>query len=112
MTCECIAGSPYTKKQKGLTQLRELPSGDCAETEAALAAKEAALAEAVAKASEAEAKLAECEASKCPEATVMSLGNEVVFTGTSCETMTSIGGEDVATPAPLESETVAELDRG
>lgn len=111
MTCECIAGSPYTKKQKGLTQLRELPSGDCAETEAALAAKEAALAKTETKLAETQAKLDECEAAKCPEAKVVSLGNEVVFTGTSCETMTSIGGEDVATPAPLESETVAKVDR-
>lgn len=111
MTCECIAGSPYTKKQKGLTQLRELPSGDCAETEAALAAKEAELAKVEAKLTETQATLAECEASKCPEAKVISLGGETVFSGTSCESMTSIGGEDVATPAPLKSETIAVLDR-
>lgn len=123
MTCECIAGSPYTRKQMGLTQLRELPSGDCAETEARLAAKHAELAEATeslagaeAKLAEAEAKLKECKEDACPEATVVSLGGETVFTGTSCDTMTGLGGdvvtgtEDVAVPGSLESETLAVLE--
>ena len=45
-----------------------------------------------AKLAETQAKLDECEASKCPEATVISLGGETVFTGTSCDTMTGLGG--------------------
>ena len=70
-----------------------------------------------AKLAETQAKLDECEASKCPEATVISLGGETVFTGTSCDTMTGLGGdvvtgtEDVATPDLLGSETVTTLER-
>ena len=77
---------------------------------------ESKLSETEAKLTEAETKLAECEASKCPEAKVISLGGETVFTGTSCDTMTGLGGdvvtgtEDVAKPDLLESETVAELE--
>ena len=96
------------------------PTDPCAEVKAQLAQAEADkaqaetdLAQAQADKSTVEAKLAEtqakldaCEASKCPEATVISLGGETVFTGTSCDTMTGLGGdvvtgtEDVATPDP------------
>ena len=82
------------KKQKAPT-----PVDPCADVKAQLA--------------QTQAKLDECEASKCPEAKVISLGGETVFTGTSCDTMTGLGGdvvtgiEDVATPGYLESETVA-----
>ena len=106
------------------------PTDPCAEVKAQLAQAEADkaqaetdLAQAQADKSTVEAKLAEtqakldaCEASKCPEATVISLGGETVFTGTSCDTMTGLGGdvvtgtEDVATPDLLGSETVAELE--
>ena len=78
---------------------------------------ETKLSETEAKLAETQAKLNECEASKCPEAKVVSLGNEVVFTGTSCDTMTGLGGDVVtgggnpAVPDLLESPTVAELDR-
>ena len=107
------------------------PTDPCAEVKAQLAQAEADkaqaetdLAQAQADKSTVEAKLAEtqakldaCEASKCPEATVISLGGETVFTGTSCDTMTGLGGdvvtgtEDVATPDPLGSETAATLER-
>ena len=107
------------------------PTDPCAEVKAQLAQAEADKAQAEtdlaqaqadkstveAKLAETQAKLDECEASKCPEATVISLGGETVFTGTSCDTMTGLGGdvvtgtEDVATPDPLRSETVATLER-
>ena len=107
------------------------PTDPCAEVKAQLAQAEADKAQAEtdlaqaqadkstveAKLAETQAKLDECEASKCPEATVISLGGEMVFTGTSCDTMTGLGGdvvtgtEDVATPDPLGSETVATLER-
>ena len=107
------------------------PTDPCAEVKAQLAQAEADkaqaetdLAQAQADKSTVEAKLAEtqakldaCEASKCPEATVISLGGETVFTGTSCDTMTGLGGdvvtgtEDVATPDLLGSETVTTLER-
>ena len=107
------------------------PTDPCAEVKAQLAQAEADKAQAEtdlaqaqadkstveAKLAETQAKLDECEASKCPEATVISLGGETVFTGTSCDTMTGLGGdvvtgtEDVATPDSLGSETVAELER-
>ena len=106
------------------------PTDPCAEVKAQLAQAEADKAQAEtdlaqaqadkstveAKLAETQAKLDECEASKCPEATVISLGGETVFTGTSCDTMTGLGGdvvtgtEDVATPDSLGSETVAELE--
>ena len=106
------------------------PTDPCAEVKAQLAQAEADKAQAEtdlaqaqadkstveAKLAETQAKLDECEASKCPEATVISLGGETVFTGTSCDTMTGLGGdvvtgtEDVATPDLLGSETVAELE--
>jgi len=54
------------------------PTDPCAEVKAQLA--------------ETQAKLNECEASKCPEVKVISLGGETVFTGTSCDTMTGLGG--------------------
>ena len=107
------------------------PTDPCAEVKAQLAQAEADKAQAEtdlaqaqadkstveAKLAETQAKLDECEASKCPEAKVISLGGETVFTGTSCDTMTGIGGdvvtgtEDVATPDPLGSETSATLER-
>ena len=107
------------------------PTDPCAEVKAQLAQAQADKAQAEtdlaqaqadkstveAKLAETQAKLDECEASKCPEATVISLGGETVFTGTSCDTMTGLGGdvvtgtEDVATPDPLGSKTVAELER-
>ena len=107
------------------------PTDPCAEVKAQLAQAQADkaqaetdLAQAQADKSTVEAKLAEtqakldaCEASKCPEATVISLGGETVFTGTSCDTMTGLGGdvvtgtEDVATPDLLGSETVTTLER-
>ena len=107
------------------------PTDPCAEVKAQLAQAEADKAQAEtdlaqaqadkstveAKLAETQAKLDECEASKCPEATVISLGGETVFTGTSCDTMTGLGGdvvtgtEDVATPDPLGSETSATLER-
>ena len=85
------------------------PTDPCAEVKAQLAQAEADkaqaetdLAQAQADKSTVEAKLAEtqakldaCEASKCPEATVISLGGETVFTGTSCDTMTGLGGDAV-----------------
>ena len=85
------------------------PTDPCAEVKAQLAQAEAGkaqaetdLAQAQADKSTVEAKLAEtqakldaCEASKCPEATVISLGGETVFTGTSCDTMTGLGGDAV-----------------
>ena len=106
------------------------PTDPCAEVKAQLAQAEADKAQAEtdlaqaqadkstveAKLAETQAKLDECEASKCPEAKVISLGGETVFTGTSCDTMTGLGGdvvtgtEDVATPDSLGSETVAELE--
>ena len=106
------------------------PTDPCAEVKAQLAQAQADKAQAEtdlaqaqadkstveAKLAETQAKLDECEASKCPEATVISLGGETVFTGTSCDTMTGLGGdvvtgtEDVATPDLLGSETVAELE--
>lgn len=61
---------------------------------------ETKLSETEAKLTEVETKLAECEASKCPEAKVVSLGGETVFSGTSCETMTSIGGDAVVPNQP------------
>ena len=107
------------------------PTDPCAEVKAQLAQAEADKAQAEtdlaqaqadkstveAKLAETQAKLDECEASKCPEATVISLGGETVFTGTSCDTMTGLGGdvvtgtEDVATPDSLGSKTVTELER-
>ena len=107
------------------------PTDPCAEVKAQLAQAEADKAQAEtdlaqaqadkstveAKLAETQAKLNECEASKCPEATVISLGGETVFTGTSCDTMTGLGGdvvtgtEDVATPDLLGSETVTTLER-
>ena len=78
------------------------PADPCAEVKAQLAQTQADLtqaqtdkATAEAKLAETQAKLDECEAAKCPEATVMSLGNEVVFTGTSCDTMAGLGGDAV-----------------
>ena len=85
------------------------PTDPCAEVKAQLAQAEADkaqaetdLAQAQADKSTVEAKLAEtqakldaCEASKCPEATVISLGGETVFAGTSCDTMTGLGGDAV-----------------
>ena len=82
------------------------PTDPCAEVKAQLAQAEADKAQAEtdlaqaqadkstveAKLAETQAKLDECEASKCPEATVISLGGETVFTGTSCDTMTGLGG--------------------
>ena len=107
------------------------PTDPCAEVKAQLAQAQADKAQAEtdlaqaqadkstveAKLAETQAKLDECEASKCPEAKVISLGGETVFTGTSCDTMTGIGGdvvtgtEDVATPDLLGSETSATLER-
>ena len=93
------------------------PPDPCAEVKAQLAQTQTDLATTEAKLAETQAKLDECEASKCPEATIISLGGETVFTGTSCDTMTGLGGdvvtgtEDVATPDPLESGTVATLER-
>ena len=111
------------------------PTDPCAEVKAQLAQAEADKAQAEtdlaqaqaqaqadkstveAKLAETQAKLDECEASKCPEATVISLGGETVFAGTSCDTMTGLGGdvvtgtEDVATPDLLGSETVTTLER-
>ena len=93
------------------------PTDPCAEVKAQLAQAQADKSTVEAKLAETQAKLDECEASKCPEATVISLGDETVFTGTSCDTMTGLGGdvvtgtEDVATPDPLGSKTVAELER-
>ena len=89
---------------------------DKAQAETDLAQAQADKSTVEAKLAETQAKLNECEASKCPEATVISLGGETVFTGTSCDTMTGLGGdvvtgtEDVATPDSLGSETVAELE--
>ena len=85
------------------------PTDPCAEVKAQLAQAEADKAQAEtdlaqaqadkstveAKLAETQAKLDECEASKCPEATVISLGGETVFTGTSCDTMTGLGGDAV-----------------
>ena len=75
---------------------------DLAQAQADKAQAETDLAQAQADKSTVEAKLAEtqakldaCEASKCPEATVISLGGETVFTGTSCDTMTGLGGDAV-----------------
>ena len=107
------------------------PTDPCAEVKAQLAQAEADKAQAEtdlaqaqadkstveAKLAETQAKLDECEASKCPEATVISLGGETVYAGTSCDTMTGLGGdvvtgtEDVATPDLLGSETVTTLER-
>lgn len=93
------------------------PADPCADVKAQLAQAQADKATAETKLAETQAKLDECEASKCPEATVMSLGNEVVFTGTSCDTMTGLGGDVVtgggnpAVPDPLGPQIVAELDR-
>ena len=107
------------------------PTDPCAEVKAQLAQAQADKAQAEtdlaqaqadkstveAKLAETQAKLDECEASKCPEAKVISLGGETVFTGTSCDTMTGLGGdvvtgtEDVATPDLLGSETVTTLER-
>ena len=85
------------------------PTDPCAEVKAQLAQAQADKAQAEtdlaqaqadkstveAKLAETQAKLDECEASKCPEATVISLGGETVFTGTSCDTMTGLGGDAV-----------------
>lgn len=68
---------------------------DLAQAEADKAQAETNLATTEAKLAETQAKLDECEASKCPEATVISLGGETVFTGTSCDTMTGLGGDAV-----------------
>lgn len=68
---------------------------DLAQTQSDLTKAQADKATTEAKLAETQAKLDECEAAKCPEATVMSLGNEVVFTGNSCETMVGIGGDVV-----------------
>ena len=90
---------------------------DKAQAETDLAQAQADKSTVEAKLAETQAKLDECEASKCPEATVISLGGETVFTGTSCDTMTGLGGdvvtgtEDVATPDLLGSETVTTLER-
>ena len=90
---------------------------DKAQAETDLAQAQADKSTVEAKLAETQAKLDECEASKCPEAKVISLGGETVFTGTSCDTMTGLGGdvvtgtEDVATPDPLGSETSATLER-
>ena len=69
-----------------------LATDSCAEVKAQLAQTQPDLATAEAKLAETQAKLNECEASKCPEVTVVSLGGETVFTGTSCDTMTGLGG--------------------
>lgn len=71
-----------------------------AQAQTDLAQAETDLATTEAKLAETQAKLDECEAAKCPEATVMSLGNEVVFTGTSCDTMTGLGGDAVVPNQP------------
>lgn len=90
---------------------------DLAQAEADKAQAETDLATTETKLAETQAKLDECEASKCPEATIISLGGETVFTGTSCDTMTGLGGdvvtvtEDVATPDPLDPETVGQLEQ-
>jgi len=75
------------KKQRTATV-----TDSCAEVKAQLAQAQTDLATTEAKLAETQAKLDECEASKCPEATVISLGGETVFTGTSCDTMTGLGG--------------------
>ena len=66
-----------------------------AQAQADKAQAETNLATTEAKLAETQAKLDECEASKCPEAKVISLGGEIVFTGNSCETMIGIGGDVV-----------------
>lgn len=71
------------------------PPDPCADVKAQLEQVQADKATVEAKFAEAQAKLDECEAAKRPEATVMSLGNEVVFTGTSCDTMIGLGGDAV-----------------
>lgn len=68
---------------------------DLAQAEADKAQAETNLATTETKLAETQAKLDECEASKCPEATVISLGGGTVFTGTSCDTMTGLGGDAV-----------------
>ena len=76
------------------------PADPCADVKAQLAQAQADKATVKAKLAETQAKLDKCEAAKCPEATVMSLGNEVVFTGTSCDTMTGLGGDTVVPNQP------------
>lgn len=74
----------------------------CADVKAQLAQAQADLAQAQSDKAQVEAQLAEtqsqldaCKSAQCPEVTVMSIGDEVVFTGTSCDTMTSLGDESV-----------------
>lgn len=74
----------------------------CAEVKAQLAQAQADLTQALtdlntaqADLTEVQSKLDECEVAKCPEAKVISLGGEIVFTGNSCETMIGIGGDVV-----------------
>lgn len=74
------------------------PTDPCAKVKVQLAQAEADKATTEAKLVETQAKLDACEASKCPEATVISLGGAVVFNGTSCDTMTGIGGGVVVGP--------------
>ena len=68
------------------------PTDPCADAKAQLAQAQVDKATVEAKLAETQAKLAECEAAKCPKATVVSLGGKTVFTGTSCDTMTGLGG--------------------
>lgn len=100
------------KKQKAPT-----PVDPCAEIKAQLAQAQVDKATVEANLTETQAKLDECEAAKCPEATVMSLGNEIVFTGTSCDTMIGLGGDvvtgkyDIAVPDSLPIMSVDPLER-
>lgn len=90
-TCEGKVGFDIEtltwKKQRTATV-----TDSCVAVKAQLAQTEADKATVETKLAETQAKLDECEASKCPEAKVISLGGETVFTGTSCDTMTGLGG--------------------
>lgn len=68
---------------------------DCSAIKTQLEQAQADKATVEAKLAETQAKLDECEATKCPEATVVSLGGKTVFTGTSCDTMVGLGGDAV-----------------
>lgn len=71
------------------------PADPCAEVKAQLAQALTDLNTAQADLTEVQSKLDACESAKCPEAKVISLGGEIVFTGNSCETMIGIGGDVV-----------------
>lgn len=86
-----VAADPCAEVKAQLAQAQTA----LAQAEADKAQAETNLATTEAKLAETQAKLDECEASKCPEATVISLGGETVFTGTSCDTMTGLGGDAV-----------------